>query len=209
MPVPAVRRASPAILLLVLAAGTLAAAQRDPLPFAPADAERFVKKLAVMAERAEQPAGRTPGAPLRTDVTEQEVNAFLQYRGAAVLPAGLTSPAVVALGDGRMAGRAEIDLDAVRQWRQRGLLDPMRYMRGRLPVRAIGVLLAQDGTGRFELESASVSGLPVPKTLLAELVAYYSRTPAHPNGFELDAPFQLPAGIRAIEVGAGQAVIVQ
>jgi hypothetical protein len=49
----------------------------------------------------------------------------------------------------------------------------------------------------------------VPKTFLQELVSYYSRTPTNPRGVNLEDPFALPASIRQIDVGAGQAVIVQ
>jgi hypothetical protein len=41
------------------------------------------------------------------------------------------------------------------------------------------------------------------------LVGYYSRTPKNPKGVSLDDAFALPASIRQIDVGAGQAVIVQ
>jgi hypothetical protein len=45
--------------------------------------------------------------------------------------------------------------------------------------------------------------------VLQELVSYYSRTAEDPRGIDLDEPFELPAGIRQIEVGQGQAVVVQ
>jgi hypothetical protein len=63
--------------------------------------------------------------------------------------------------------------------------------------------------GTFDLESADVSGVPLPKTFLQELVSYYSRTPKNPQGVKIDDAFALPASIRQIDVGAGQAVIVQ
>jgi hypothetical protein len=40
-------------------------------------------------------------------------------------------------------------------------------------------------------------------------VSYYSRTPENPQGVRLDDTFSLPANIRQIEVGQGQAVVVQ
>jgi len=49
----------------------------------------------------------------------------------------------------------------------------------------------------------------VPKSLLQELVSYYSKTADKPGGVSIDEPFALPAGIRQIEVGQGQAVVVQ
>ena len=103
-----------------------------------------------------------------------------------------------------------MDLDAVRRERKAtSLLDPVTYLTGRLPVTATGVLKTSNGVGRFQLESASVSSVPIPKLLLQEIVSYYSRTPENPSGISLDDPFALPARIREIQVERGQAVIVQ
>ncbi len=85
----------------------------------------------------------------------------------------------------------------------------MGYMTGRVPVTATGTLTTKDGVGRFTLESADVSGVTVPKTLLQELVSYYSRTPENPSGINMDDPFELPANIREIRVGKAQSTIVQ
>ena len=80
---------------------------------------------------------------------------------------------------------------------------------GRLPVSVTGTLRTQNGVGQFDIESAAISGVPVPTTFLQELLSYYSRTPERPQGVRLDAPFTLPARIQQIEVGKGQAVVVQ
>ena len=63
--------------------------------------------------------------------------------------------------------------------------------------------------GRFQLESAAVGGMPIPKLVLQEIVGYYSRTPQNPSGINLDDPFALPARIREIQVQRGQAIVVQ
>ena len=49
-----------------------------------------------------------------------------------------------------------------------GLLDPATYLTGRLPITAVGVLTTGNGVGRFQFESATVGGIPLPKTLLEE-----------------------------------------
>jgi hypothetical protein len=85
----------------------------------------------------------------------------------------------------------------------------MRYLRGRLAVRATGVLRATDGVAQLQLESADIAGVPIPKLLLQEIVSYYSRSAEHPSGFNLDDPVALPARIREIHVERGQAVIIQ
>ena len=86
-----------------------------------------------------------------------------------------------------------------------------RAVKGRtqLPVIATGRLQTGNGIGRFELESATVGGVPIPKLLLQEIVGYYSRSAQNPSGFNIDDPFSLPARIREIQVERGQAIIVQ
>jgi hypothetical protein len=78
-----------------------------------------------------------------------------------------------------------------------------------LPVTAAGTLTTQNGTGRFQLESAEISGVTIPKALLQELLSYYSKTPENPAGINMDDPFVLPSGIREIKVGQGTATIFQ
>jgi hypothetical protein len=45
--------------------------------------------------------------------------------------------------------------------------------------------------------------------VLQELLSLYSRSPERPRGVSLDDPFPLPANIRQIDVGRGEAVVVQ
>ena len=51
--------------------------------------------------------------------------------------------------------------------------------------------------------------MTIPKTVLQELLSYYSRTKENPNGINMDDPFELPARIREIRVGKATATIVQ
>ena len=170
------------------------------------DAELLKQKVATISAHGERPTkqGR------RTTVTESEVNSYLAYDAKPQLPAGVVDPAVTILGTGRLSGRAVVDLDAVRHARaSQSWFDPMNYLTGRLPVNATGRLKTSNGVGQFELESASVGGVPIPKVLLQEIVSYYTRTPEKPSGIGLDDPFALPARIREIQVERGQAIIVQ
>jgi len=102
-----------------------------------------------------------------------------------------------------------VDLDAVRKQRERGWLDPAGYLTGRMPVTVAGRLTTKDGVGRFELDSAEISGVSIPKPVLQELLTYYSRSPEQPSGINMDDPFELPARIREIRVGTGTATVVQ
>ncbi len=170
------------------------------------DADQLRQKVATINALGERPTKQAH----RTTVTENEVNAYLVYDAREQLPTGVVEPAVNILGTGRLSARAVVDLDAVRRQKNpTSLLDPMNYLAGRLPVTATGLLRTSNGMGRFQLESASVSGVPIPKLLLQEIVSYYSRTPDKPSGISLDDAFALPARIREIQVERGQAIIVQ
>jgi hypothetical protein len=170
------------------------------------DADMLRQKVASISSHGERAVNR----PLRTTITENEVNSYLVFDGREQLPTGVVDPSVAILGTGRVSGRAVVDLDAVRKAKATAsLFDPTNYLTGRLPVTATGVLSTSNGTGRFQLESATVGGVPVPKLLLQEIVSYYSRTPEKPAGIGIDDPFALPARIREIQVERGQAIIVQ
>jgi hypothetical protein len=178
------------------------------------DAAVLRQKVAAILAFAEQPVSTKQAAsskqPRLTTVTEREVNAYFAFDGKNDIPAGVVEPAVTILGTGRLSGRAVVDLDAVRKLQNpTSLLDPASYLTGQLPVTAVGVLTTRNGVGQFQLESATVSGVPIPKLLLQQIVSYYSRTPQTPAGINIDDPFALPARIREIQVQRGQAIIVQ
>jgi len=172
------------------------------------DSDRFEAKLTRIKAIGNQKQARA-AAPVTTPISDAEINAYLEYGARAQVPSGIAEPRLNALGDGRVGGQARVDLDAVRKLKQRGLLDPMAYLTGSLPLTASGLLITKDGVGRFQLESAQISGVSVPKSLLQDLLGYYSRTPENPDGISMDDPFELPARIREIQVQRGQANIVQ
>jgi hypothetical protein len=197
------RIATSASLALILGVAVLTAAAVTPQ-----QSDAFAKKVAIISQQGTL-APRASTAR-RTAVSESELNSWFAYRGRPLLPTGLTEPQITIIGEGRMSGAATVDLEAVARTKRTGsLIDPWSLLGGRLPVTVSGVLRTQNGEGRFELQQAAVSGVPIPKSILQELVSYYSRTPEDPGGIDLDEPFALPAGIRQIEVGQGQAVVVQ
>jgi len=197
------RRTLLAAFLLVLVAAGLRAAGPAPLR---RDADLLKQKLTAISERGAQPKRQ----PARTTLTEREVNAYLAFETADDLPAGVVDPSVSLLGSSRVMGRAVVDLDKVRQQRNpTSLLDPVRYLRGKLQVSATGVLRATNGVATVDVEAADVAGVPIPTFLLQEIVGYYSRSPERPAGISLDDRFQLPAGIREIQLERGQAIVVQ
>jgi len=169
-------------------------------------ARSLQQKVAVILQLAEAPARQ----PRRTTVTDHEINSYLAFDAGSQIPAGVVEPELSSLGNGRVSARAVVDLDAVRgQKSQRSLLDPMNFLMGRVAVTATGTIKASDGIGRVEFETASIGPIPVPKIVLQEIVGYYTRTAERPSGLSLDDAFALPARIRAIQVEAGHAVVIQ
>jgi hypothetical protein len=168
-------------------------------------ADALARKISQITQRGA--ATPVPGAR-RTEVTEDELNSWFVYRGRPYLPSGVSNPSVNMLGDGSMRGVATVDLEAIgrRKSRGGGMLDLWSYLGGKVPVAVTGTLRTQDGRGRFEMQSAQIGGLPVPKALVQELVSAYT---ADDKGVSLDASFELPARIKYIDVGRGQLVVVQ
>ena len=173
-------------------------------------AEEFSQKLALIQRQGESATAERVGAR-RTRLTEDELNSWFMYRAQPVLPAGVSQPQITIVGEGRLAGQATIDLDAVAKRRSSGggAFDPLSLIGGKVPVSVSGILHTRDGQARFEVQSAQMSGIPVPVTVLQEVLTYYSRSDERPQGVRLDDVFALPANIRQIEVGQGQAVVVQ
>lgn len=174
----------------------------------PKDASSMEQKLVAIAARGNAaPKAKLP--PMRTSFTEQEVNALFQYSQLVQMPAGVVNPRLTIADAGLLTGRATVDLDAIRKSKERSMLDPLSYVTGSVEVTAIGTLKTANGQGTFDLQSATLGGVSIPKSLLQELVSYYSRTPETPNGFTLDKPFVLPAAIQAVETRRGAATVVQ
>ena len=69
--------------------------------------------------------------------------------------------------------------------------------------------VADEHTQLAASERASFGGVPVPASVLQQVVTHYSRSPELPDGVDLQKPFSLPASIRAVETRPGAATIVQ
>jgi hypothetical protein len=151
-----------------------------------------------------------PSKSRTTTISQREVNSYLRFHMREQVPQGITEPVITIVGDGRVSGEAIVDLDAVsRSRRSSSMLDPMRWLTGRLPVTATGRLETGEGEGRFVFGSATVGGVPVPRSVLQQVLTHYSRTPENPNGLGLEDRFTLPAQIREIRVQPGEALVVQ
>lgn len=205
---------------VVLALGLLVTAQLSGQQrFTKQDADRcqvkfgritaFANGTTPQASAAKTAAAAPSSKTQTTQLTDAELNSYIRFHLREQVPAGIVEPTLNAMGDGRVRGGATIDLDAVRKSRQRGWMDPLNLLTGSLPLTAAGVLVTQNGVGRFQLESAELSGISIPKSLVQELLSHYSKSAENPGGISLDDPFELPARIKEIRVGRGEAMVVQ
>lgn len=180
------------------------------------EAESMGRKLDAIVERGNVDASAKPGSakpasakPVSTSFTEREVNAYFKYMGPAFMPTGIQNTQLGIGADGNVNGQAVVDLNAIRTAQARGWLDPLAYVAGSMEVRVAGRLLATNGKGVFQFQSASVGGVPISKSVLQELVSFYTKTPEQPNGVNLDEPFDLPSNIRSVQTKVGAATVVQ
>jgi len=196
-------------VLLVVALALPAAASLHGAAASRQQADSLARKIMLITQRGAQTAAPAPGAK-RTEVSEDEVNSWFVFRGRPYLPEGVTNPNVTMIGDGTMRGAVMVDLEALGKRKSSGgLLDIWSYLGGKVPVAVTGTLRAHDGRGQFEMKSAEVAGVPVPKALVQELVSVYESSPEDKKPISLDSAFDLPAKIRSIDVGRGQLVVVQ
>lgn len=195
------RTASYALLAGLLATSLVAAE-----PVSRRDAARLQAKI----DRITKGAPTQGKAVSATPITETEVNSYLRFELGDRIPTGITDPWVSIQEDGRLSGRATVDLARVAQSRKsNGMLDPFSFLSGSLPVAVNGILRTKNGVGTFAVESASISSVPVPAWMLQEIVSYYSKSESAPKGVAIDKPFVLPSGIREIQTARGQATVVQ
>lgn len=203
-----------ALAAVTLAASAGLAPLRADVRVSKADSDAMQRKVLdiFQAGLSLQPRAGTGARTRLTPILERELNSYLRYELRAQVPPGVVEPTVTILGDGRVAGSATVDLDEVKRSQKAsggGWFDPMSYVSGQMPVTATGTLQTQNGTGRFLLESAAISGVPIPKAVLQRVVGFYTATPENPSGVNLDDAFELPARIQEIRVQPGQAIIVQ
>ena len=192
-------------LASLLVAATARPALALPPPAAensPEAAESLYKKLESIERRKHDPSARRPESVL---VTESELNSFLNLR--TKMPRGL-SDVLVRLEQERIHATGLLDLEQVRDkmptlspW------SPLYWLTGRVGVLLRGRFLNHDGFGSIEWEDVRVGSVPVPLTLLDQIVASATKDEEHPEGFDIRAPFRLPYTVRRVRLEPGRAFL--
>jgi hypothetical protein len=193
------------VLLVGLPALLLTGASHATQDRSTADADLMRKKLATIVARAEHKTAPRQ-SPLRTTFTDREANAYFKVDGPDFLPPGVMSPVVTIDQGGKVSARAMVDLDKALT---PSVFNPLSWFGGKTEITAMGTVRGENGKGHLQIERATLSGIAIPKSVLQQVVSFYTRSPEMPNGFNIDEPFELPSKIRSVETAKGQATVVQ
>ena len=151
-----------------------------------------------------------PVPPKTTRFTEAELNTILNGQIADWIPNGLSEPQVRLLGKDRFSLRVIVDIDEFKRRRKRPQsAGPLNFFSGKMPALIRGDLITKDGKGQFKLQSTEVNGIPLPGALALDLLSTYTKTRRHPEGFDIEKPFDLPAKIRQLQINTAEIVVIQ
>lgn len=193
-----------AVVALVLGQGAPPKGEpvRPPAPLGLSweDAEWVAATLARIERRlgAGKPASSQPIV-----VTERQLNSYVRL--AAKLPAALTE-LEVGLQKDRLLARGTLDLDQVKAKMPQGT-GLLAFLSGTVPVELRGRLWSAEGSGRVEVEEATVAGIGLPATLLAQIVSQSTKDATRPEGIDILQPFPLPYGARRVRLEPGRALV--
>jgi len=164
------------------------------------DADWVAGTLARIERRlgAGKPASRQPIV-----VTQRQLNSYVRL--AAELPAVLTD-LELGLEKDRLLARGNVDLDQVKSKMPQGA-GLLAFLSGTVPVQLRGRLWSAEGSGRVEVEEATVAGISLPAAVLAQLVSQSTKNAKRPEGIDILQPFPLPYKARRVRLEPGRALV--
>jgi len=174
---------------------------RPDLSWAAADA--LGAKLAALDQRRKSGQGRAE----TIEVTEGEVNSYVNLE--ANVPPSVTD-VTVHLDRDRVAATATVDLDQIpgRASATTSLWNPFSLLSGKVPVSASAKLMSQgDGFASLLVEDVHVGSLPLPASVLAQLVATLTRGRDNPQGVDILSAFRLPYSMRRVRLQPARALL--
>ncbi|HEY5908446.1 MAG TPA: hypothetical protein VIZ31_10405 [Vicinamibacteria bacterium] len=210
------RRFWPPVVLAGIAAGGAALALSSPRAlagevaapprtFSVEAAEALVQKLDTMARRAQK---KKPPREKTVTVTEGELNSYLNLTLAKKIPKGITDLEVTMERD-RLAARALVDLAEVQGKIPAGSMGGLlAFLSGKVPLLARGrVQPTEAGFGAISIEEVQLSTLPIPVSVVEQLIGSATKSAESPEGFDIRSPFRLPYDLKRIRLQPGQALL--
>jgi hypothetical protein len=191
-------------LLLGLLLGQTAADVTAPRPVtSKAEAASFATKLGGLAAQARAPK---KGAP-PVQVTQGEITSYLNLEILPALP-GTVTDVDVKLETGRLLATGVVDIDQVKAKLTLSPWNPLSFLSGRMPVNVTGRYAGpKDGYGQVTVEEVRAGRVPIPVSLIEQVVARSTRSAAHPEGIDIRAPFALPKPVKRLRLAPGLAFL--
>jgi len=194
------------LLVLFLAAQRAPAAAPRPAPpragLSWEEADALGSKLEALDKR--QKSGKA-ARPETVAVTEGELNSYVNLK--VKIPEGISDLALK-LDRDQVAATAVVDLDRVQGKPPPSTWSPFTLLTGRVPVVLKGKLVGKEqGFAAFEVEEVRLGALPVPASVLAQLVAAATRSKETPEGVDILAPFRLPYTMKRVRLQPGRALL--
>jgi hypothetical protein len=186
-------RPAAAVLVFFAAAAALRASDVDAATRA--RAARVFSALDAIREEARSMTGRDPR---RMMITEDEINAYIACRIADENEPALKDLRLKLLGENTFEGLAAIDL---------GGAPAAGAFRGRMTLLFRGRVESGAGRVRLEIDDIFCEGQRIQPDLLDFLILMGSRLTGN-EPFSLKDWFELPEGVRGLEVGRGALVAV-
>jgi hypothetical protein len=140
-------------------------------------------------------------------VSQRQLNSYVNLSLGRSIPQGVTDLEIDLQKD-RLGARAMLDLDRVKQKLPNGAMSGvLAFLTGTVPVELVGRVRSVNGTGQVEIEQATVAGVSVPASMLAQVVSLSTRSQTQPAGFDILATFRLPWTARQIRLEPGRAFV--
>jgi len=176
-----------------------------PSRYAAADAESLTQKLEVLERRWQK---KKPPREKTVTVSEPELNAYVNLTLGPKIPRGI-SDVVFRLDRDRLAAQALVDLSEVQTKVPSGSLGGLlAFLSGKVPLQARGRLsAAEEGFSTFAIEEVTLSTVPVPVSVVEQLVASATRSAQNPQGFDVHSPFRLPYDLKRVRIQPGRALL--
>jgi hypothetical protein len=173
-----------------------------PVQVSPQAAARAEQKV----EDVEQSVSRGEPATLR--LNEAELNSYLNLTLAPQLPPGI-SELEVHLQKDVIEAQGVVDLDKipVKPAAATAPWSPLNFVGGRVPVFLRGKLTSSGGFGTFEPEAIRLASLPLPVSVLEQIVAQSTKTKENPQGLDILSPFRLPYAAKRVKLQLAKAVL--
>ncbi len=192
-----------AVLVAILAGPSATSTPEIRPAFSMAEAESLLRKFdALVATTVRRPKART------VPVTESELNSYVNLMLLPMLTTATVRDVEVQLETGRVQAKGLVDIDEVKQHLELSPWNPISFLTGQVAVRVAGRYMGpKDGFGRVEIDEVRAGRVPVPVSVIEQIVARSTRSSKHPEGVDIRAPFRLPYPLRRVRLEPGRALL--